>query len=178
MACGKDFIMIIKIIGAILVVIGCGGFGLLIVRGHKRQVRSMEQFISALDYMLCQLQYQRTPLPELCQHIINLSKGSVRTTFQALYEELESQICPDVEKCMHIALNKVKDMPPLTKDGFISLGSSLGKFDLDGQQRVIEALRHSCCVKLEEYTKNQDERLRSYQTLGLCAGAALAIIFV
>ena len=32
--------------------------------------------------------------------------------------------------------------------------------------------------KLEEFTKNQDTRLRSYQTLGICAGAAVTILFI
>ena len=32
--------------------------------------------------------------------------------------------------------------------------------------------------ELEVMGRNQEERLRSYQTLGLCAGAALAILFV
>ena len=58
------------------------------------------------------------------------------------------------------------------------MGSSLGRFDLDGQLLGLEAVRVYCQEQLSEMSKDRDVRLRSYQTLGLCAGAALAILFV
>ena len=42
----------------------------------------------------------------------------------------------------------------------------------------MEIVRNYCDRELESLGKNGEERLRSYQTLGLCAGAALAILFV
>ena len=42
----------------------------------------------------------------------------------------------------------------------------------------IEALRELTESQLKEHNENQDVRIRSYQTLGLCAGAAIAILFI
>ncbi len=170
--------MIFKIIGAILIIAGCGGFSFLMVYSHRRQVHSLEQFIGALDYIYSELQYNLTPLPELTQKVIGITTGPVRTVFQAFLEEINNQISQDAEKCMFDAIKKVKDIPNLTKNGFESFGRTLGKLDLEGQQMAVAALRDSCAKKLEVCTNNQDVRLRSYQTLGLCAGAALAILFV
>ena len=47
-----------------------------------------------------------------------------------------------------------------------------------GQILGLEAVRSHCRSELDALSANQDERLRSYQTLGLCTGAALAILFV
>jgi len=58
------------------------------------------------------------------------------------------------------------------------LGGNLGRFDIPGQLRGLENTRKECCDKLQMLTQNNDSRLRSYQTLGLCAGAALAILLV
>jgi hypothetical protein len=58
------------------------------------------------------------------------------------------------------------------------LGQSLGRFDLNGQLLGIAAVRNTCRSKLQQFEKNKEVRLRSYQTLGLCAGAALAILFI
>ena len=58
------------------------------------------------------------------------------------------------------------------------MGSSLGRFDLEGQLQGLESVRIYCREQLDELSKDRDVRLRSYQTLGLCAGAALAILFV
>jgi len=54
----------------------------------------------------------------------------------------------------------------------------LGRFDLPGQLEGIQAVRKRCEESLESIRKNRNERLRSYQTLGVCAGAALAIILI
>ena len=58
------------------------------------------------------------------------------------------------------------------------LGASLGRFDLQGQLQGIESVRAQCRKDLAELEDNRDQRLRSYQTLGLCAGCALAILFL
>ena len=41
--------MTIKIIGALLIVIGCGAIGMLCVIAHRREEESLRQLISALD---------------------------------------------------------------------------------------------------------------------------------
>ena len=63
-------------------------------------------------------------------------------------------------------------------DALILLGRWLGRFDLDGQLKGLDAVRQECRRHLEELNNNREVRLRSYQTLGLCAGAAIAILFI
>jgi len=49
---------------------------------------------------------------------------------------------------------------------------------MEGQLKGLESVRQECRRQVETLSYNRDARLRSYQTLGLCAGAALAILFV
>ena len=170
--------MTVKIIGAVFIIVACGGFGIMIANNHRKEVKTLEQFISALDFMYCELQHQLTPLPTLCWQVSTVCDGDVKRTFLALSDELNSQLFPDVDNCMHTVLERRKDIPKLTKKGFKSLGKSLGRFDAEGQKRAIDSLRLICNQELEIYTKNQDQRLRSYKTLGLCAGAAVVILFI
>jgi stage III sporulation protein AB len=58
------------------------------------------------------------------------------------------------------------------------LGQSLGRFDLEGQLKGIEMTKSETQRILQEYTDNQDSRIRCYQTLSICAGAAVAILFI
>ena len=131
----------------------------------------------ALDFMVCELQYRLTPLPELCRLVGTEQKNPVGQTFLRLAQELNSQILPDVEYCMRSSLREV-DLPKRLGEGFLMLGQNLGRFDLQGQLKGMEMVRNFCDRELEAMGKNREERLRSYQTLGLCAGAALAILFV
>lgn len=76
------------------------------------------------------------------------------------------------------ALRSGEALPERTKKAFETLGATLGRFDVDGQIRGLEAVRELCRRELDELSRDRDTKLRSYQTLGLCAGAALAILFV
>jgi stage III sporulation protein AB len=175
---GEVMQMTIKILGGILIIVGCGGFGFIFTFLHRKDVRYLRSTLSALLFLECELQYRLTPLPELFRKTAQICEGSLSKVFIALAEELEYQISPDVQACMAAAVGRVKELPELTKKVLISLGHELGRFDLDGQRKGLNAVQNEIQRLLSQKTDNQEVRLRSYQTLGICAGAALAILFV
>ena len=170
--------MPVKWIGAMLVVAGCGGFGFMMALYIKREVAALRQLISAVEFMCCELEYRLTPLPELCRKVSDQYSGSIGTVFRLLAEELEGQVAPDAAFCMGSAIKKTPELPKRTAAALVSLGRTLGLFDLSGQVKGLRGLQEECGYYLEELERDKTQRLRSYQTLGLCAGAALAILFI
>ena len=69
-------------------------------------------------------------------------------------------------------------MTPRVRELLNQFGQTLGCFDLKGQLLGIEEVRSQCAAALDQLALGREDRLRSYQTLGLCAGAALVILFV
>lgn len=167
-----------KWIGAVLIIVACGGFGFSLSFSHKKEESALRQLIGALDFMECELQYRLTPLPDLCRQAGLQASGDIRAVFLKLADELECQIAPDVSSCMHAALAVCGELPKHTSNSLFQLGNSLGRFDLQGQIKGLESVRADCRRTLEALSTNRDSRLRSYQTLGICAGAALAILFI
>ena len=170
--------MVLKIFGAIMVLISCGGVGFKMASNYRKDEKALEQLVNILNFMHCQLQYQLTPLPSLCRQVAADFRNIPGNLFAALASEMESQASPNIGQCMMSVLRKSKAVPEKTREQLIRLGNSLGRFDLDGQLKGLEATRNDCARVLEEMRSNRDVRLRSYQTLGLCAGAALAILFI
>lgn len=170
--------MMYKWIGAILILSACGAFCVLFSISFKLEESSLQTLIAALDYMECELQFRQTPLPDLCRQAGIQSKGIISEALLHLSEELSFQISPDVESCMSAAIARAKRLPPLSKECLISLGQSLGRFDITGQIREFDAIRTDCRRKLNMLTSNRDIRIRNYQTLVLCAGAAIVILFI
>ena len=170
--------MILKIFGAILVIAGCGGIGFRIAENHRKEECNLRQLIGILDYMECELQYHLTPLPELCKQASKEFSGTLGKVFLDLSAEMETQISPNLEMCMAAAINNANKLTTSTREELQLLGKSVGRFDIDGQLKGLESVRQDCRRKLDALSVNRDTRLRSYQTLGLCAGAALAILFV
>lgn len=170
--------MSIKIIGALFVIVGCGGFGWKLAAIHRREVRILREFITLLDFMECELQFRLTPLPDLFRQAAQESRSVLRSVFSQINIELEDQVLPNAECCVSTVLAKTKNLPQTVEDALIFLGRSLGRFDIEGQLKGLEAVRQECRRNLGLLTQNEGVRLRSYQTLGLCAGAALAILFI
>lgn len=170
--------MTLKWIGAVFVIVGCGGVGFAMSAAHRRQERELCQLIAALDFMQCELQYRLTPLPDLCRLTAAQCKGNLRSFFLTLASEMEDQIAPEAYHCVNAALVKTSNLTVSVSEALRGLGRSLGRFDLNGQILGLENARHHCRSILEKLSENREIRLRSYQTLSLCAGAALAILFL
>lgn len=167
-----------KWIGAILIVVSCSGYGFAIAAGRRREERLLCQLLNILQLMEADLQYRLTPLPELCRMVSGQVQGLLRTVFLNLYRELSWQKLPDAGSCMYAALHRSGEIPARVRRILVQLGHSLGRFDLPGQIQGIQAIRSRCEDSLKSIRKNRDELLRCYQTLGICAGAALSIILI
>lgn len=162
-------------IGVILVITGCGGFGFSMAASCRREVNCLSQLIRVLNDMEWELQYRLTPLPELCRQASQDASGMIRDIFLRLARELESMRNPDAKSCMQAAVS-AKQMPKRIRKHLLSLGTSLGRYDLQGQILGLRSVRAACRKDLNELEHNKTERLRGYQTLALCAGAAIAIL--
>ena len=167
-----------KWIGTLLIVISCGGTGISLAASHKREEALLNQMLSALAFMKSQLQYQLTPLPQLFRQTAKQCSGQLRSLFVTLAREMEQQLLPEASDCMHATLQSHPDLPPSLRCLCRELGHSLGQLDLSGQLEGLELTRIHCLQKFDQLSRNRDQRLRSYQTLSLCAGAALAILLI
>lgn len=169
--------MAYKWIGAVLVVVASGGFGMVLAWNQIREERLLAQLAEILDYMESQLAYRLTPLPELCREASTLFSGVLGQVFAELSQSMAEQIYPEVSGCMQEALSD-KPLPPGLQEILLTLGNTLGRLDLTGQRKGLLTLRGTCKRKLQQLRQNRTERLRSIRTLGFCAGAALTILLI
>ena len=167
-----------KWIGAILIVASCGGCGFSIAAGKRREEKLHLQLLDVLQFMENELQYRLTALPELCRMAAETTRGDLSNVFSNLYRELQSRKLPDAGSCMYAAIRQSGEIPSRIRRLLIQLGNSLGQFDLPGQLTGLRAVDKRCRDSLEHIRKDRDQQLRCYQTLGVCAGAALAVILI
>lgn len=167
----------IRIMGAGMIFLGCGGFGFSMAASSRREEEQLESLRAGLEYMICELSYRQTALPELCRGTSGVCRGQVRRFFQELAKELEKQAAADVQVCVYEILERMGITGELRRL-LQEAGATLGRFDLTGQLRGLEASIHSVEIALRRIRDGAAQRRRSYQTLGLCAGAAIAILFL
>lgn len=165
----------IRLIGACCIVTGCGGFGFAMAAANRREEAELVRMITALEYMSCELSYRMTPLASLCRGAAN--GGLVGKFLTELASELERGNALEVRDCVRAVLDRLQP-PKLLYRHLSELGDTLGRFDLPGQLRGLDAAIRSSGEALRLFREGAQGRRRSWQTLGLCAGAAMAILFV
>ena len=170
--------MTIRIIGAILIVIGCSSVGFLMAHSYRKEISILSEFADFLNMLECELQYRSPPVALVIKSFAGEKKGELCVFLRQLSKELDSQIRPSVESCVNAAISKVNDLPKQTEVYVRKLGATLGLFDIEGQILEIQALRKEVIDKLAFMQKNQSTQVKNYKTLGICAGAALAILFI
>ena len=161
-----------------MVFFACGGFGFSIAASYRREIIVLRQIEYMINLMESELTYHLTPLPDLCKKVGRHVGGIPRRVLESLARELERQICPDVSSCMHSVLAQTGCLPRSVERIFARLGTTLGEYDLPGQLKGLEAARNNCTRVLQRMDDHREQRLRGYQTLGICAGVALVIIFI
>jgi stage III sporulation protein AB len=167
--------MSIKLIGSVLLISGFGCFGRILSTNHKKTAALMRQLITAFAFMECELSYRLTSLPDLLRRAVD-EDGVLKRFFLGLAEELEGQISPNVSCCVEATLASVPELPEMVKTILRRFGNNAGCFDLESQIQGIASVREDCAATLAAFTRDQETRLRNYQSLAICAGAAVAIL--
>lgn len=167
----------IRFLGAALLVAGCGGFGLSIAFVHRKEVQMLRNMIDALQEMEWELKYRMPNLAGLCTIAGNTAGGTLKEIFGEMAARLKRKDITDISAALnHLVMQK--DLPRSVRKNMKQLGATLGRFDLEGQIQGLEIVRRQCRKDLKKLEDNSTQRLRSYQTLAWCAGAALAILMI
>lgn len=169
--------MTCKLLGAMMVIFGCGFSGISMALEQKHQEQLLRQLIRSIGFMICDLSFRSVPLSELCHRAASRARGPVAGLLTGFENHLLEQ-SGDVMSCMEASLNAFPGIPKRIRELALELGGSLGQFDLEGQRQRLEEVMGECRTELEQLRGNLENRQRSYRTLGFCAGAALAILFV
>lgn len=170
--------MSIRMIGAVMILSGCGWFGFSMAASHRNREQGLRQLIRAAEFMECELQFRQTDIPQLCFLTSNSLTGELQNVFSEVGELLEEQACCDVSECICRVLQRHPNLPEGIDLHLMELGRNLGKFDLNGQLVSLRSVQRECELERRALAENRESRLRSYQTLGLCTGAALAILLI
>lgn len=168
--------MELKWIGAMLVIGTCSGLGLARAAAQRKEARVLKQLLSALEMMRLELSCRVTPLPELCRIGGERTGREIREYFNTLADLLGSQVAPDAYQCARLALTKCPQLPAAAAQVLTQLSLGLGQFDYDGQLQGLQKTCELCDSELHRTLADCDGKVRTYQTLGICAGMALAVL--
>jgi stage III sporulation protein AB len=165
-----------RYLGAAAVIAGCGGFGFSLAAAARKECGMLRILIRVIQQMQWELKYRMTELPELCRTAAETGSGVIREIFEAMAGKLERREVEDVSAAFMAELNR-HTLPRHVRRNLKQLANNLGRYDLEGQLHGLEAVRQQCRTDLSEMESERKNQMRCYETLAVCAGASLAIIF-
>jgi len=170
--------MQLRMMGVAMIIVGCGSFGFSIANGYRREVRMLNMLSRIMEDMICQLRYRMTALPELFLLASDGCRGQLHQILALVAQNLQAQSYPDAAGCMESALAAVPGLPESVKRNLQILGEGMGRFDAVGQLSCMESVKQLAMRDLAGLSSGLDGKVRACRTLGLCTGAALAILLI
>jgi len=152
--------------------------GFCMCKDVKRREKILLDLIRAFQIMGAEIEYQLTPLQELCITVSNQSDTpSVKKLFSYVALSMEHFPGKTAGQIMHEALDingLDTDLSSVLRDLFLHLG----KQDVFSQVRALRCAEERMTYFHKNLLQTKQERVRSYKTLSLCTGLALAIILI
>lgn len=167
----------LKLVGVIFVVVGSTGAGVTMAFGVHRALETARQLRAALERMKNEIACRRTALPELME-LLSKESGYLSPLFGGIAEQLrlrqEASVYAIVRKCLAAA-------PPLPGEVgriLLDLAPGLGQYDVQCQLYSLDLAAGQAQALIERCQSEQKGRVKSYCTLGICAGLALGIMLL
>ena len=169
---------VLQLVGTALVLGGCGGCGFAMAAECRNLEQNLRQTQNALEILQCEIECRLTPLPEICGILQSACPGPVGAFFGELRKELLLPDAGELYVCAGAAVSRIRDLPAPCKKILLELCATLGRYDAEAQLRAIVGAKDETLRTLEMLRAEQAGRIRSYRALGLCGGAALAILLL
>lgn len=166
----------VKTIGILMVILGASGTGFSMAFSVRQNVSLVQQLLSTMEVMKNEISYRRTPLPELMRLLELQCRGCAAEFFGRLATDLSQRQERSVDIIVRRQVAAVRAFPPAVRQILLQLGSGLGQYDTEGQLRSIDLAILRLRTLLDQYRSKQQTRIKSYCTLGICGGLAIAIL--
>lgn len=170
----------LKTLGAALILLSSCTVGFGFAGDVRRQTAQLSALISALENLHGEISVRRTPLAEALLMLSDGENREVGQFFHLCADHLADSCRTSPYLAIRSALDGAKGLmfSQQTRLTLLSFGMSLGKFDAQAQLAAVSHAASRLERELTELQRLAPARSKSYRTIGLCTGLALAVIFL
>ena len=137
-------------------------------------------FIDAVLRIRHELQYRLTPLPDVFLALQESREAAVAAFFSGLAGSLSAADTCTVGYACRQALRRTEGLciPAGVRTALMSLFDTLGKYDLDGNLQALDLALGRLREEARQLQGSAAARCKTYVTLGVCTGLAVAVILI
>ncbi len=174
--------MLLKYLGAALILISAPGLGMYLAGQWKERLRLLEKLRQMIYFLKGEITYSHAPLAEALERVGRRSGGPLGDMFVRASERICTQ---EGESLQEIWSGETRTMAvgaknlPLTRadlEQFAALGEHLGYLDVDMQERTLLLYLEQLDLSIEYLQAHRQEKCRLYTSLGVMGGIFLVIV--
>lgn len=171
--------MLLKIIGAVMLIAGGGGLGMYYGADSGFRKRELEQLKRALMLIYSETEFGHTclaPMSKKASRVCDGATGSIFTDFsQALTERTTESITEMWKSCVK---QNIKNTHLSAEDieAIENLGSSLGVGDINRQLTAVKGLMGYIDCRCQELEETGRRNMKLYKSTGVLLGAFVVIL--
>ncbi len=173
--------MLLKVVGVTFIVVASGMFGLTLSKDYETRIVNLKQFRKMLVLLSGEIKYNNSGIREsimaVSERVENVTGQFLKTTLDFFTKEnssLKEAWYAGTEKFLKTNTKlSVKELAYIKE-----LGVNLGITDRETQINNILNCIQSIDMSIEELSENRTEKCKMYKTLGVMAGAFLAVMLI
>lgn len=168
----------IRLVGAALILLGAFWIGGRKTSRFYIQLEQLRQLLHAMELLQCELNYTMYSVPRILHMVSEKFPGAIGEYFEQLSLNIQQGLGREAGARMALEKTKRLCLPNDAVFALLDYSSSLGSFDLDGEDRISKL----CCKRISQCLQimEQEKRpfVKNYIVLALCAGTALVILLI
>ena len=169
-----------RMAGVVLIILSASSVGFRIARGLGKRCKLLRQLLAALTLLKQEIGMCATPLPQAFALMAVATDGPLETLFSVAAREMDRNRWASPLVAIKKGLTQTPELPEgdLATQTLLELAARLGKYDLESQLQGIDLASMRLSEELSRVERERSTRSKTYQTLGICAGLALAILLM
>lgn len=170
----------LKMIGLSLILAASSAMGVRLAAMAKRQQTQTLVLIDAVLRLRHELQCNLTPLPEAFALLAQGENREIAALFGSIAARVQCAEGCAVGFACRRALAKTSGLclPQSAQQALVSLFDTLGRYDLEGNLQALDLALSRLREQARTLRDSVRARCRTYLTLGVCTGLAVAVVLL
>jgi len=166
----------VKILGISFIALSSAAVGFQMSAMLRKRCALMRELDNLLQLLEQEIVTCGTPLPHAFALLSASTDGIWENVFSGIAKEMDKNRWATPHEAAQIVLNQVHDRD--ISEIMLPMMKKMGKYNIEAQTQGIESARRQLRMILQELEQERKMKSKTFQTLGICTGLAVAILLI
>lgn len=173
--------MMIKVILSVCIICLSTFTGYLIASSYDQRIKQISAFIYSVKLMEAEMNYSRNYILDILKKLSYNNEPCISNFFKKISEEIQKNNGKDFSAIWNDSIYdsfSSSSFSTIDLKLINDLGKSIGKMDLENQQKIFTYFYKRLELQLEDAVNEKTKKSRVYKNLGIAAGVMIVVVLI